>query len=441
MSTPTKREEVNQQKTRPTVARVLAASAGKLTGLSAEQLKVVKDLTRCRTEALGGQLYGCEKCGHQEPRYHSCRNRHCPLCQALARNAWLEARKKELFPGPYFHVVFTVPDTLHELFLRNKEKCYKALFKAVSRTLLQVGKRRLGGQMGFMAILHTWNQQLGHHPHVHCVVPGGALKSDPDEWVASGEEYLFPVRVLSEVFRGKVLSLLEHAFAKGRLVFPGKIASLEKAGEFVALLRAAASTSWVVYAKPTLDDPVQLLDYLGRYTHRVGISNDRLESFENDEVTFTYLDRKAQPPMKKRLKVSGEEFARRFLQHTLPKNFYRIRYFGFLAGNVRAGCLERIRALLNLEEPGRVREASWQERLKELTGEDVDRCPRCKVGRMEFLRKLERVGGAERAPKEEKTSPGKASIDRIVLQAAAALRAAGAVRSKVSGRRQLLLFE
>lgn len=375
-------------KKKPTVAEIFRGFGKQLSGLSAEHKKAVKAITQCRTEALGGHLYECGSCGHQEPRYHSCRNRHCPQCQSLAREKWLELRKKELFPSVYFHVVFTLPHILNDLLLRNKREGYAILFKAVSRTLLQVGRRRLGGQMGFFGVLHTWDQQMGHHPHLHCVVPGGALSPDHSEWIASDKEYLFPVRVLSEVFRGKFLSLLERSFEKERLIFPGKIAALQTPAAFQSLLKSATVTNWNVYAKPAFEDPVKLLDYLGRYTHRIAISNHRLESLVGDQVTFTYLDRKAEIPTKKRMTLPVQEFMRRFLLHILPKNFYRIRYFGFLAGPVRKKRLAVIHKLLKYKAETRLREASWQERLKELTGKDVNCCDLCQTGTMNLVQEI-----------------------------------------------------
>jgi len=384
--------------TGPEVADVFRQHAQDLPTLCPEQAQVVRDIIRCRTAALGGHRLECDHCGHSEISYNSCRNRHCPKCQSLAKAQWLEARLADLLPVPYFHVVFAPPHTLNPLTWRNKRVLYNILFQAASETLREVAAnpRHLGAQIGFIAVLHTWGQTLLDHAHLHCVVPGGALAPDRTAWIPCREGYFLPVQVLSIVFRGKFLNALENAFHNGDLRFPGAIALLRDPAEFKRLLRSAAAIPWVVYAKAPFAGPEQVLDYLARYTHRVALSNDRLMKLEDGSVTFRYRDY-ADGNRVKRMTLTAPEFMRRFLLHTLPKRFVRIRHYGLLSNAARRDTIPLCRELLGTPtEPPCADEEnpapSWQERLERLTGVDPTLCPRCRQGR------LIEVEGIPRAP-------------------------------------------
>ena len=301
-----------------------------------EHRRVLRDLTQCRTQALGGHKYRCESCNHEKIVYNSCRNRHCPKCQAAARAEWLEQRRKDLLEVAYFHVVFTIPDELGPLALQNKKLLYGILFRAASETLLTLAKdpKHLGAQLGFLAVLHTWGQNLHLHPHLHCVVPGGGLSIDGQSWVSCKENFFLPVRVLSRLFRGKFLSYLDNAFANGEIRFFGKLERLAEASSWRRFLRHRRSSEWVVYSKPPFGGPEQVLKYLARYTHRVAISNQRIVSLEDGRVCFRYKDY-ARGNRQKMMTLQAKEFIRRFLLHVLPSGFMRIRYYGFLANRHR----------------------------------------------------------------------------------------------------------
>ena len=311
------------------------------------QLKVLLAIARCRTAALGGHIDECSRCGHRAISYNSCRNRHCPRCQTGARERWIAARRRELLPTPYVHVVFTLPAPLARLALQNKKLIYGLLLRTSAATLLEVARdpRYLGAEIGFFSVLHTWNQKLSVHPHVHCVIPAGGLSLDHTHWVKSQNRFFLPLKVLSRVFRGKFVAGLRQAFHNGQLRFPGKLASLTHRKTFAAWLRPLFRKDWVVYAKPPFGGPEYVLQYLGRYTHRVAISNHRLVSFTKGQVTFRWRD-SAHNNEQKLLTLSLDEFLRRFLLHLLPKGFVRIRNFGFLANRRRAILLPRCFHLL-----------------------------------------------------------------------------------------------
>ncbi len=304
--------------------------------LSCDQRRVLKVITLCRTAALGGHVEACDKCGHRRISYNSCRNRHCPKCQASARAKWLEERTAELLPVPYFHVVFTLPEMIGPLALQNPRAVYGILFQAAAETLLEVAAtpRRLGAKIGFLAVLHTWGQNLMHHPHLHCVVPGGGLSPDGSRWIPCREGFFLPVRILSRVFRGKFLSLLRKAYQRGKLRFYGELKPLEEPEHFERWLDATVKTEWVVYAKPPFGGPEQVLKYLARYTHRVAISNDRLIALEDGRVRFHWKDY-AHGNAQKTMTLDAAEFIRRFLLHVLPTGFMKIRHYGFLANRNR----------------------------------------------------------------------------------------------------------
>jgi hypothetical protein len=315
--------------------------------LSSEQRRALSDIMDCRTAALGGHVERCDRCGYQQVAYNSCRNRHCPKCQATAAAVWMEARESELLPVEYFHVVFTLPAVLGPIALQNQRVVYGLLFRAAAETLQQIAAdpAHRGAEIGFLAVLHTWGQNLQHHPHVHCIVPGGGLTPDGSHWVACRPGYLFPVEVLSRVFRGKFLSSFRAAFDHDELSFQGKLGALSDPREFQRRLTASVQTEWIVHAKPPWGGPEQVLKYLARYTHRVAISNHRLVALEGDEVEFLWKDY-AHGGEQKTMTLTAIEFIRRFLLHVLPAGFVRIRHYGFLANRVCQEKLELCRALL-----------------------------------------------------------------------------------------------
>ena len=337
-----------------------------------QHVKVLLAIARCRTAALGGHVDQCTSCGHRATiSYNSCRNRHCPKCQTAARDRWIAARQKELLPTRYVHVVFTLPASLAPLTLQNKKFIYGLLLRASAETLLEVAcdPRHLGAEIGFFSVLHTWNQKLGLHPHVHCVIPAGGLSLDHTHWIKSRSRFFLSIRVLRRVFRGKFVVGLKQAFQSGRLSFRGKLAALAQRKTFAAWLRSLFRKDWVVYSKPPFGGPEYVLQYLGRYTHRVAISNHRLVSFTEGKVTFRWRD-SAHDNEQKLLTLALDEFLRRFLLHLLPKGFVRIRNFGFLANRRRAAFLPLCFHLLGTaQEPQADQNAACSNGLW--------RCPKC----------------------------------------------------------------
>ena len=341
-------------------------------------------IENCRTSALGGHMEQCNVCGFEHPAYDSCRDRHCPKCQSLAKARWLEKQNSKLLPVGAFHVVFTLSHELNPLILVNKRILFNFLFQAVSKTLLEFAKTHLKGTPGFTLVLHTWNQQLQAHFHLHCLFPKGVLCFDQNRWIPTRENFLFRVEPLSTVFRGKFLDLLEKAFNRHKLRFSGKTAPLADPRNFSLLLKRLRKKPWYVYAKKPFGSPQHLLNYLGRYVHRVALSNDRILSVENGEVTFTYRDRKDGNRLKT-TKLPVEEFINRFLLHILPRRFMRIRHFGFLANHSKK-LLSRCRQLLGLSpDLTAITKKSTQQLMVQLTGIDITRCPRCKTGTLAFL--------------------------------------------------------
>ena len=320
------------------------------TRISYQQLKVMRAITRCRTAALGGHVDRCTRCGHQAISFNSCRNRHCTKCQAQARQRWLAKRERELLDTSYFHVVFTLPHELSTLALQNQRVLYDLLFRTSAATLLEVAAdpRHLGAEIGFFGVLHTWGQNLLHHPHVHYVIPAGGPAPDHTQWVRPRYPFFLPVKVLNRVFRGKFVAGLRRAFHRHQLHFGGSLKHLADPKRFAAFLRSLFRTDWVVYAKPAFGGPTQVLRYLGRYTHRVAISNHRLLAFDGRNVTFRWRDY-AHGNRKRKMTVSADEFIRRFLMHVLPRGFVRIRSFGFLANGHRAALLPLCRELLHMQ--------------------------------------------------------------------------------------------
>ena len=359
--------------------------------LSPRQRKTFAAIRDCRTAALGGHVEyveECDTCGHRVISYNSCRDRHCPKCQAAARAKWLEARQAELLPVPYFHVVFTLPQQIGGLALQNAREIYKILFRAVSETLLTVAAdpKRLGAAVGFLAVLHTWGQNLHLHPHVHCIVPGGGIGADGASWVGCRKQSFFlPAQVLGSRFRNLLLTYLKEAFQEGKLRFHGEMASLANPAAFEALCRKARKIKWVVYAKAPFGGPEQVLKYLAGYTHRVAISNSRILSIEDGKVTFQWKDY-ADGNKTKTMTLDAVEFIRRFLLHILPVGFVRIRQFGFLANRARREKLALCRTLLGA--PAALATTAGEETA------DEKRCPVCKTGHMVLIQVCQIAGSA-----------------------------------------------
>lgn len=356
--------------------------------------KVMHHITVCRTPELGGHIEQCDRCGFQRNAYNSCRDRHCPKCQCLVKEKWLNDRKAELLPCGYFHLVFTLPHELNPIILCNKTVALAILFAAVSETLQAFARDpqwRLEGQLGFMAVLHTWSQTLMDHFHLHCIVPGGALSADKTRWAPARDSYLFRVESLAKEFRKRYLHRLEKAFLHGKLIFPGNTQIYGCPRRFKTLLQSLFRTTWIVYAKRPFAGPEQVLEYLGRYTHRVAISNNRIVSMENGKVTFTYKDRKCNNEVKN-MTLDVHEFIRRFLLHVLPEGFMKIRYFGFLANTNKKTCIPLLRNLIDptAQCPESVAE-TLQEMMLRLTGDDISCCPQCQKGKMVNVQTLPKL--------------------------------------------------
>jgi hypothetical protein len=355
--------------------------------LPVSHLKVMQAVERCRTAALGGHLEQCDRCGFERLAYNSCRNRHCPKCQSLAKVKWLDKQKSELLPTGYFHLVFTLPHELNPLILVNKKPLINILFQSVWQTLAQFAQHRLGGTLGITAVLHTWDQTLLDHFHLHCLVPAGVLSLDRHRWVSARQDFLFPVKALSLVFRAKFLDSLKKSFDQNKLLFAGQIAPWAEARSFDGFLEGLRKKPWVVYAKKPFGSPAHVLDYLGRYTHRVALSNNRICSVHNGEVTFAYRDRKNQE-RRKSMTLDAEEFIRRFLLHVIPKGFMRVRHYGFLANHSK-DCLSKCRQLIGLTPaPPPPPQRSTEELMLALTGIDIHRCPLCQKGMLVWVSQL-----------------------------------------------------
>jgi hypothetical protein len=372
--------------------------------LPREQQRVLAAIESCRTAALGGHLEQCDQCGYQRPVYNSCRNRHCPKCQGLARAQWLADRQAELLPVGYFHNVFTLPHELNDLLAANPRLLYNLLFHSAAATLQAFAADPhygLGGQLGFTAVLHTWDQKLLYHVHLHCVIAGGALAFDGSRWLPARHNYLFPVRELSQAFRERYLDGVRQAFARGQLLFPGRLATLAAAGPFALFLEPLAAKDWVVYSQPPFGGAAQVLEYLSRYTHRVAFSNRRLRAIADGRVTFSYRDRRDHNRPKE-LTVSAAEFLRRFLLHVTPSGLCRMRHYGFLSNRLKEQQLPRCRTLLDQAEATALAVPPPATALLQgLTGPDLLRCPACGQGQMvrvERLPKAPKPQGEGRAP-------------------------------------------
>ena len=370
------------------IADVFRLHAAQLTGLSPRQLKTVSNITSCRTQALGGHMLSCDNphCSYTEISYNSCRDRHCPKCRSLAKERWIFDRSQELLPVDYFHIVFTIPKILAPVILQNKSSGYQLLFTCVSQTLQEVAANpvNLGASIGFIAVLHTWDQTLLFHPHIHCIVPGGGISKDASAWTHAPKHFFLPVKALSSVFRGKFLSRLERLFNQNKLSFNGSCSPLASSSNFKRLLVVSCSSNWVVYSKPSFHGPHSVINYLGRYTHRVAISNDRISSLDSGTVSFSYRDRRHGNALKSR-SLQAEAFMRRFLLHILPKGFPKIRFFGFLANRVRKHKLSLCLKLLHIPPNQRIKKtcpSSWRELFLLITGRDLSACPACDSGRL-----------------------------------------------------------
>ncbi len=357
--------------------------------------KMIWELCHCRTAAMGGHEARCSACSFKRNEYNSCRNRHCPKCQSLKKAKWLEARKAELLPVDTLHMVFTLPHELNPLMLYNKSVLLNGLFQVVNQTLTAFAKDPrwgLEGQLGFIAILHTWDQRLNLHYHLHCLIPAGALSSDKNRWKHARRSrcrktgrlkaYLFPVRAVSKVFKGKFLNLLKQAYEDSRLVFPKTHSHLKSKRAFAAFCSECQSKDWVVYSKAPFKGPEYLLEYLGRYVHRVAISNDRINSLKKGRVTFFYKDR-SDGFQRKKISLSAEQFIGRFLLHELPLGFRKIRFFGFYANRDRSKNLNRIRYLLHSRRNTKPQKKSGLELICALMGRDITLCPECRRGKLE----------------------------------------------------------
>ncbi len=371
------------------VADIIRALGDSVTGIaglavSAAQRRVLHHLAACRTARLGGHIEQCDRgdCEHERIAYNSCRDRHCPKCQAAKRAQWFEARRRDLLPARYFHVVFTVPLPVGAIALQNKRVLYGILFRAASETLLEIAAdvRHRGARIGFVAVLHTWSQTLLHHPHVHCIVPGGGLSPDGQRWICARPRFFLSVKVLGRLYRGKFLDYLGQAYRGGELRLTATLEHLTDPGRFAALLRELRRKKWIVYAKPPAAGPESVLGYLARYTHRVAIANSRLVSFADGAVRFAYKDRTA-GGQERILELDTREFLRRFLLHVLPTGFVRLRHYGLLANAHRRDNLELCRSLIG--------EPVLQETDSQVGAAKVPRvpastkcCPRCGVGTM-----------------------------------------------------------
>jgi predicted Zn-ribbon and HTH transcriptional regulator len=354
--------------------------------LSSQQLRVMRAIEQCRTARLGGHRDQCDRCGYTRVSYNSCRNRHCPKCQSMAKAEWLDQQQSHLLPVHYFHVVFTIPDQLAHLALQNKKVVYNILFRATSETLRRIAAdpKHLGAQIGFLAVLHTWGQTLSLHPHLHCVVPGGGLSLDGRRWIACRKRFFLSVRVLSRLFRGLFLHYLKEAFEQQQLEFHGSLAPLSDKQAFTNFLDPLHRLDWVVYAKRPFGGPKQVLDYLGRYTHRVAISNHRLLTLDSTHVAFNWRDYRHSNQVRT-MTLEPDEFIRRFLLHVLPPGFVRIRHYGLLSNSLREQKLATCRLLLGACSPLNLPKSETpdsKDRYGCSTQEAIDLCPQCHQGRL-----------------------------------------------------------
>ena len=359
--------------------------------LSPEQSKTMHHIEICRTAVLGGHSEACDHCGFKRNSYNSCRDRHCPKCQTLVKEKWLNSRKSELLPCPYFHNVFTLPHDLNPLILNNKKIMLTMLFAATKETLQVFAadpQLRLVGQLGFISVLHTWNQKLMDHFHLHCIIPAGVLSFDKVKWVAARNKYLFRVESLAKEFRKRYLNKLEKAYGQDKLCFHGRASDFADKQVFKQLIKTLKGKEWITYSKQPFGGPEHVLEYLGRYTHRVAMTNNRIISIEGGRVTFSYCDRSDDNKIKE-LSVTAEEFIRRFLLHILPGGFMKIRYYGFLAHANKKKSIPLLRQLINPDaEIVEKLTETVEEMMLRLTGVDLSLCPECGKGKMVHIEDL-----------------------------------------------------
>ncbi len=362
---------------------------------SYEQDKVMGHIQACRTATLGGHIEKCSECGYEKITYNSCRDRHCPKCQIITKERWLNDRKAELLSCGYFHLVFTLPHTLNPIILNNKRIMLGILFAAVNETLQAFARDpqwRLNGQLGIVAVLHTWSQTLLDHFHIHCLVPAGALSAS-NQWTPARQSFLFRIKSLAKEYRKRYLQKLQKAYQQKELIFPGKTTSLGSPSVFAEMIKNLSETEWIAYAKRPFAGPKQVLEYLGRYTHRIAISNNRLIAIDNGRVVFTYRDRKNNNE-KKTIDLSADEFIRRFLLHVLPKGFMKIRYFGFLSNIKKRECIQIIRLLTDFKkEPLEQAKETVPQIIQRVTGIDITCCPLCHKGKMVTIKELPNLIG------------------------------------------------
>ena len=354
-----------------------------------DQARAVAAIRDCRTAELGGHLHRCNQCGHSEPLYNSCRSRHCPKCQSLERAEWVERRRAELLPVPYYHIVFTIPHELAAIALQNQKQLYEILFSASAQALLEVAAdpKHLGARVGLVSVLHTWGQTLIHHPHVHCLVPGGGLSLDGASWVDCKPAFFLPVRVLSARFRTLFLDALQRISIES-LVLKGSLATFSKAADHLSLIRRLRRKKWVVFIQAPFSDPGVVLEYQARYANRIALTNDRLLELDHDQVKMSFKDY-SQGATRKTMKLEVAEFARRFLQHVLPRGFARIRYYGMLANRNKQGFLALGHLLLKSEPVQLDWPTNWQQRFLRLTGREPNLCGQCKLGKLTIFEQLE----------------------------------------------------
>lgn len=374
--------------------------------LTSEQLKVMGDIETCRTAVLGGHVDTCDRCGHKVPSYNSCLNRHCPKCQGLNQAKWIALRQARTLPTHYFHVVFTLPEELRSVARCNRKVLFDMLFKSAADTLLELGadNKHLGGLLGITAVLHTWTRELDFHPHVHCIVTGGGLDEENGKWIPTDQDFLFPVLVLSRLFRGKFLAAIDTAYRKGTLEFAGSAAELKDKSRFVELKDKLYSKEWVVYAKRPFGGPIQVFKYIGRYTHRVAIGNYRLVSMDNAGVTFKTRGEHT-------VTLKPEEFIRRFLMHVLPKGFVKIRHYGLKSSTNAKTKLEQARKIIEANHAGDDEQMTGDDTNGDAAIEqlpapiETDRalCPRCKVGKL-IRTRIPKGASFQIAPNAEDTS-------------------------------------
>lgn len=355
----------------------------KIYHLPENQTSIMNLIVNCRSAALGSHLEKCDNCGYETIAYNSCRNRHCPKCQYRAREEWIAARERELLPVPYYHIVFTIPDILNSLVLINKRILYGMLFKAASETLLTLGKdpKHLGAEIGIIAVLHTWGQNLMDHPHLHCIVPGGGLTPDGKKWKYSKkvkfDKFFIHVNVISDLFKKKFLYYLKKVYENKELKFIGKIKNIGSKKEFYKLLNTLYAKKWITYCKRPFGGPKQVLEYLGRYTHRVAISNNRIKRIENEKVVFEYKDYRDNK--RKEMALSPVEFIRRFMLHILPEGFFKIRYYGIISSRKKKTALQRCMEILSKRENKESKERETKKTFRW-------KCPKCKNCEMHALR-------------------------------------------------------